>query len=140
MFDAERKFRFRKFPVYLAAKSLTIAIRSAVKTRFPAEERFALGSQAVRAADSVVLNVAEGSERSSDVDFARFLVMAHASLNEVVACLDIAVDCAYLPREKRDELVSFGASISDQLTSFRRSLLSTRARSTVQGQRSSKGS
>lgn len=42
---------------------------------FPSQERFGLMSQMQRAAVSIPTNIAEGSAKSSNKDFARFLEM-----------------------------------------------------------------
>lgn len=67
---------------------------------FPKEERFILGDQIIRAVTSIVLNIAEGADRSTDKDFANFLNKSHASLNEVVSCLDVALLEKYIPEFK----------------------------------------
>lgn len=62
----------------------------------PADEKYLLVDQILRAANSIVLNIAEGADRGTDKDFALFLNRSHTSLNEVVACLDIALSEKYI--------------------------------------------
>jgi four helix bundle protein len=57
----------------------------------------ALRDQMRRAAVSVVLNIAEGRGRSTDADFARFLVIARGSNTELVAQLALATDLGLVP-------------------------------------------
>lgn len=49
----------------------------------PSEEQYGLKSQLQRSAVSVVSNIAEGSRRGSNKDFARFLWIAHGSCAEL---------------------------------------------------------
>ena len=57
---------------------------------------FALTSQIRRASVSISSNIAEGSGRNSDADFAHFLEIAYGSLMEIVSQLYIALDEKYL--------------------------------------------
>lgn len=57
---------------------------------FPKAELFVLTSQIKRAADSISLNIAEGSTSQSDPEFSRFLGYASRSGLEVVTCLYLA--------------------------------------------------
>jgi four helix bundle protein len=63
---------------------------------FPASERFGLVSQIRRAAVSVPVNIAEGAARGSKAEFARFLMIARGSLNELRVLLDIAREVGFL--------------------------------------------
>ena len=54
---------------------------------FPKKELFNLSSQIRRAADSIGLNIAEGSTIQSNAEQKRFLIFANRSALEVVACL-----------------------------------------------------
>jgi four helix bundle protein len=68
-------FRFEKLAVW--QKAVEFADRVYALTReFPDAERFRLTSQMRRAAVSISSNVAEGSGRSSDKDFAHFVEVA----------------------------------------------------------------
>ncbi len=57
--------------------------------KFPKEELHILTSQIKRAADSIVLNITEGSTGKSDAEFRRFIGYALRSAIEVVSCLCI---------------------------------------------------
>jgi four helix bundle protein len=61
---------------------------------FPKDELFILSSQIKRAADSVSLNIAEGSTGQSNDEFKRFLGYATRSGAEVAGCL-------YLTRSRK---------------------------------------
>ncbi|MBL0234936.1 MAG: four helix bundle protein [Chitinophagaceae bacterium] len=50
---------------------------------FPKQETYSLGNQLTRAAVSISSNIAEGSSRNSDKDYARFIEMALGSGFEV---------------------------------------------------------
>ena len=118
-----RTFRFRNFAVYSDARQFIHAVKVLSKKKFPKEEQFILLPQLWRALDSIVLNIAEGSDRGTDKDFAHFLNTSHTSLNEVVACFDIALDNKYLTVSEHKVFLYDAEKLANQLTAFRRSLL-----------------
>jgi len=65
-------FRFRQWPVYRAAKAFRKKIRQLAR-RLPESERYLLSGQMSRAADSICLNIAEGSNKLSDIEFSKYL-------------------------------------------------------------------
>src|SRR5512138_3760218 len=65
----------------------------------PRNEECNLKSQITRAATSIALNIAEGSQGQSDAEQARFLGMAIRSVIETVACPQIIRRRGYLPDE-----------------------------------------
>lgn len=117
-----KKFRFRNFKVYRESRKISIQIKQLVRKSFPKEEMFGLTSQICRALDSIILNIAEGSERNTDKDFALFLTRSLASLNEVVACLDIALDNRYIIETDLNEKVNLLENLANQLSAFRKTL------------------
>lgn len=60
-----------------------------IAENLPRTEEYNLKSQIIRAATSVALNIAEGSQGQSDAEQARFLGMSLRSLVETVACQEI---------------------------------------------------
>lgn len=79
-------FKFEDLRVWDLSINLSAEVSELVKI-FPLEERFVLSSQMQRAADSVALNIAEGSTGQSNAEFKKFLGYAIRSAIEVVSCL-----------------------------------------------------
>ena len=121
--NINKKFRFREFEVYKLALNVGIEIKQSARKKFPKEEVFALLSQISRAIDSIALNIAEGSQRSTDKDFALFLTHALASTNEVFACIDIGVLNKYWGQTEADIFIEKLALLGNQITAFRSVLL-----------------
>lgn len=117
------KFRFRQFKVYGDIRLLRKQMKEMTKIQFPKEELFSLTKQMWRAMDSIVLNIAEGSDRGTDKDFAHFLNTANTSLNEVVACLDLAMDDKYITENQLNEYIKKLSNVSDQLNALRKKIL-----------------
>jgi four helix bundle protein len=86
---------FRDLKVWEKSHMLVLEIYKATK-QFPSEERFGLISQIKRAASSVPTNIVEGFKRRGDKDFAHFLNMADASLEETKYHLILSHDLKYL--------------------------------------------
>jgi len=82
-------FKFEKLIVWQKALDLTAIVHEAT-FNFPKEELYILTSQIKRAADSVALNIAEGSTGQSNAEFNKFLGYALRSDIEVVGCIYIA--------------------------------------------------
>lgn len=90
-------FKFEKLIVWQKAIELSSFVHI-VTQKFPKEELFILTSQIKRAADSVALNIAEGSTGQSNTEFKRFLSIALRSNIEVVSCIYIAQKKYYFTR------------------------------------------
>src|SRR5260221_6299041 len=71
---------------------------------FPPDERFALTSQARRAAFSAAANIVEGSMKKGPREFRRFLDISIGSLGELRHIIQLASDLQYLTPEHVEEI------------------------------------
>jgi len=97
--------RFKNLRVYEKALDYTCIVRQ-ITRKFPKEEMFGLTSQWRRAADSIVLNIAEGAGNTSKLEYARFLDISIRSGFECLACIDIAFRNKYIDTANCDSLSS----------------------------------
>ena len=72
--------------------------------KYPKEELFGLTQQIRRAAVSIPSNIAEGSGRGTDADFARFLDYANGSACEVETQLYLSLDLEYISQTEFDDV------------------------------------
>lgn len=115
-------FRFEKLEVWQKAVEFADAIYSMTR-EFPADERFGLTSQMRRAGISISSNVAEGSSRSSDIDFGRFIEIGYGSLMEIVSQAVIAKRQGFLAEADFDRLYQSSERLARMLSGLRGSLL-----------------
>jgi len=90
--------------------------------KLPDAEKFNLSSQIVRAATSIVLNIAEGSTGQSNAEQNRFLGLAVRSYIETVACLDVIRRRKYLSGTTLTEVMRLGHPVLVKLQAFRKAL------------------
>ena len=114
-------FKFEKLVVWKKAVDLANEIDLLVR-RFPRTELFSLSSQIKRAADSVVLNIAEGSTGQSDREFRHFLLIALRSAVEVVACLHLARKRNYIEELAFAQLYEGYESVCKMISGLKNSL------------------
>lgn len=105
---------YKKLLVWEKSHQLTLEIYK-VLSDFPKEEMFGLISQMKRSSSSIPTNIAEGSGRFSNKDFARFLSIAYGSCNELEYQIILSVDLNYLDVLKGDYLIEKAQEIRKML-------------------------
>ena len=80
------KFKFEDLIIWQKAMALGEDIDK-LSNKFPKKEMYNLSSQIRRAADSIALNISEGSIGQSNHEFRKFMGYSIRSLAEVVTCL-----------------------------------------------------
>ena len=116
-----KKFRFLEWKVYKDSQELFKIILKTVK-KLPKEYRFELGSQIIRSAFSVILNIAEGSGKSSDKELNRYLDISLGSLYEMLASADVLEKNQLITKQKFNEIMDKVQNISNQLGGFKKRL------------------
>ncbi len=79
-------FKFEKLIIWQKAMELGEEVNDLANS-FPKHELYNLSSQIRRAADSIALNIVEGSIGQSNAEMKKFIGYAISSLAEVVTCL-----------------------------------------------------
>ena len=115
-------FNFEKLDVWQKSIDFADLIYSTTRS-FPQEERFGLTNQMRRAAVSISSNIAEGSSRTSRVDFARFVEIATGSVFEVVTQATIGLRQDFLTRDQYSQIYDAAEQQGRMLSGLRRSLV-----------------
>lgn len=110
-------FRFREWDIYKDARKFRIEIYRLVKS-YPQEEKYALVDQTKRALNSIILNIAEGSNKGTDKEIKLYILRAANSLDEVVACLDCALDSKYINENEHREALEKASNLARRLRGF----------------------
>jgi len=114
-------FNFEKLDVWQKAIDFADLVYNQTRN-FPADERFGLTNQMRRAAVSISSNIAEGTSRMSQADFARFIEIATGSVFEVVSQSFIGRRQEFLTEEGFRKLYSAADEIGRMLSGLRKSL------------------
>lgn len=89
------KFKHEDLEVFKLAMILVGEVYK-LADKLPEKEKYGLRSQLTRSVTSIPLNIAEGSGKYSDNDFARFLRNAIGPLLETDTNLKISINLTYL--------------------------------------------
>lgn len=114
-------FKFESLRVFQSATQLATEI-DLLRRTFPDREKYVLAPQIQRAADSVALNIAEGSTGQSDAEFKRFLGFSLRSGIEVVACLELARKRELIDQRNYDTYYSAYTALIKSIQHLRKSI------------------
>ena len=117
---AKYHFKFEDLIIYNKAIEFGESVNEQIQS-FPKEEVYRLATQFIRAADSIALNIAEGSA-STDAQFNRYLQMAWDSAHECVVCSTKARLRGFITDEQNDKNRADITELSKMITSFKKHL------------------
>ncbi len=113
-------FKFEDLQIYQKAIVFGEEVNRQIDA-FPKQETYRLGSQFIRATDSIALNIAEGSG-SSDAQFNRYLQMAWDSAHECVVCSTKGRLRNFISEEQDEKNRADIEELAKMITSFKNHL------------------
>lgn len=114
-------FNFEKLDIWRKAIDFADLVYNQTR-QFPSDERFGLTNQMRRAAVSISSNIAEGTSRLSQTDYARFVEIATGSVFEVVSQAFIGRRQKFLTEEGFRALYAAADEIGRMLSGLRKAL------------------
>lgn len=114
-------FKFEKLIIWQKSMDLAEEVHE-VSIKFPKEEQYNLTNQIRRAADSIALNIAEGSIGQTNPEQGRFIGYALRSLAEVVTCLYKARRRKYIDDLDFKSFYSECFNLMNMIVGFRNSI------------------
>ena len=93
-----------------------------ITNTFPSHERFGLISQMQRSAVSIPSNIAEGSAKNSNKDFARFLEISIGSSYELETQLIVSFNLKYIETAVYEDLSFKISEIQKMINGFKNKL------------------
>lgn len=112
---------FRKLNIWIKSIDLVTDIYKLTNT-FPSHERFGIISQMQRAALSCPTNISEGSAKSSNKDFSRFLEMSIGTLYELETELIVSKNLGYTKNEFFEEYHEKIIELQKMIVAFKNQL------------------
>jgi four helix bundle protein len=112
-------FKFEKLKIWQIATDFGEDMYQLSRT-FPDYEKFNLSSQLSRAADSIALNISEGSIEQSPKEFKKFVGYGIRSLAEVVTCLYKAKRRSYLNLDEFQKYFQEAFQLMNMMIAFRK--------------------
>ena len=112
---------FKKLEIWSKSMNIVTEIYQITNT-FPSQERFGLISQMQRSAVSIPTNIAEGSAKTSNKDFARFLEMSIGSSFELETELIVSYNLKYIDLVIYNNLLSKISEIQKMIYGFKNKL------------------
>ena len=117
----EKGFKFEKLIIWQKAMDFGENVNVLTK-KFPANELYNLSSQIRRAADSIALNISEGSIGQSTLEFKKFMGYAIRSLAEVVTCLHKASKRQYISEIEFNQFYEDAFNLMNMMVAFKKKI------------------
>jgi len=114
-------FKFESLIIWQKAMRIGEEINT-LSYQFPQKEIYNLNTQIRRAADSIALNIAEGSIGQSNLEFKKFMVYSIRSLAEVVTCLHKAKNRKYISDNESNQLYEESFNLMNMMVAFKKNI------------------
>ena len=111
-------FKFEKLEIWKLSIDFADDVHN-ITRKFPKEELFSLTSQFKRAADSISLNIAEGSIGQTNREQRRFIGYSIRSIAESVNCLYLALRRSYITQAVFENQYGKAEVLIGKTTAFR---------------------
>jgi len=108
---------FKKLDIWIKSMSLVKEIYI-LTNKFPKSEQFGMISQIQRSAVSVPANIAEGSAKSSNKDFSRFLEISMGSACELETLIILSKNLNYIDNNCYESIEKQIQEIQRMIKSF----------------------
>lgn len=112
------KFKFENLIIWQKSMEFGESINT-LAHKFPKDEIYNLSSQIRRAADSVALNISEGSIGQTNPEFKKFIGYSIRSLAEVVTCLHKARRRNYMTENEFLTEYDFAYNLMNMMVAFK---------------------
>lgn len=113
--------KFKALNIWKKGRLFCVKIYT-LTSKFPESEKFGLISQLRRASVSIPSNIAEGSSRKSNKDFARFLQIALGSAYEIETQLLISGDLKFISEEELNNVLQDIEELIKMISKFKSTL------------------
>lgn len=113
------KFKFEDLIIWQKAMEIGEDIDTMSK-KFPKNETYNLTTQICRAADSIALNISEGSIGQSNAEFKKFIGYSIHSMAEVVTCLHKAKRRRYISAQEFTKYYEASFNLMNMMTAFKK--------------------
>lgn len=114
--------KFRQLQIWKEGMAIAKAIYLIIND-IPSAEKFGLISQISRCAVSVPSNIAEGSSRSSNEEFAHFLSISLGSSFELETQMLLSVDLGFLAYGSVESLLGEIIQLQKKISTFKNTLI-----------------
>lgn len=115
-------FKFENLIIWQKAMDFGEEINK-LADQLPKKEIYNLSSQILRAADSIALNISEGSILQSKAENVKFLGYSIRSLAETVTCLMKAKRRSYISEENYKTLYNEAYNLMNMIIGYRNKIL-----------------
>ncbi len=115
------KGSYKNLKIWMKGIELAKKIHLVTK-KFPPEERYSLTDQIRRASVSIPSNIAEGSRRSTNKDFAHFIAIARGSIAELETQIILASSFKYISKELLEKISEEINQLDKMIFAFHKSL------------------